>query len=1535
MMPQNHSQSLFPISDTSTSQHYPVLQPRFKQTPQAVPPRNRYRAYNKRGDGGGFVEDCVEDDWGEEYGDTMEFDEFDEKILRESMEDRKGRAEKGLARLSFADSYPRPAYRASGEVAENVDAGRFAFVPPDLPESSSDAPFGNSSSPAFQASQRRAENEYSSRGQQHDSSHAHENETLYEIEPGPPRVIDSRRPKSRFLPTPSRSVPTVQPSVPVCQGIPLVLVSELPPRLRTVFPYPNFNAVQSKCFEAVYKSDHNFVLAAPTGSGKTVILELAICRAISTNNVDQYKIVYQAPTKALCSERQRDWEKKFTPVGLKCLELTGDSDAADLKAVQSANIIVTTPEKWDSITRKWKDHEKLMRLIKLFLIDEVHILKEDRGATLEAIVSRMKSIGTDVRFVALSATVPNFSDVATWLGKSSALPWEPAVHERFGEEFRPVRLRKHVCGYTSNNPNEFAFEKVLDANLPSVIKKYSERKPIMIFCNTRKSTVATAQKLANWWATSPPNDRMWSAPSATLSFRNKELRSCTASGVAFHHAGISPEDRIAVEEAYLKNIISVICCTSTLAVGVNLPCHMVIIKNTVTFVNGMGTQEYADLDIMQMLGRAGRPQFEDTAVAVIMTRQGKVAKYDKMVTGEEVLESTLHQNLIDHLNAEICLGMIKDLPSANRWLTSTFLYVRLGKNSAHYKMDGSVSGQAIEEQLNDICFRDVSLLRENGLMTGEEDFRSTEFGQAMARYYVHFKTMLVFMGLPRKAAISEILSAVAQASEFEAIRFRQGEKSLYKHINKSAFIRFPIQVDLALPPQKISLLIQSVLGAADIPWDGEFAKHKVQYISETTQVFRSLTRLIRCIIDCQIVLEDAVSINNALMLERSISARVWDDSPSQMKQIDKIGIVGVRKLANAGIRSIEELECTEPHKIESIIGRNPPFGLSVVEQLKKFPKLRISLSLQPNSISKTPEGVKVTVKADIGFINEKIPEFFNSKPVYVCMLAETSDGHKVHFARTSSRQLGRGQLITFTTLLTSPDLGINAYIMCDGIAGTQRCASVTPKVAPSMFPSRQPFSSPRPPNRPTSNMGRRRIENVTQTKKRHLSNEEYDDGGIDDDELMKVSSYDLDFDHIENFANPSDTLTRNNTAKNASSKDNGWVKPSGCTQDDEQEPKQLGNGKWACNHPCKNKQACKHLCCKEGMDKPPKKPAPKRTPSDEPSSRSTQHVQEKPTSKSIQTKLQVSPAKRSGSNSMAQLDLTQPAKRRKVENSKHAKFSKDLHKRDTSSSINSVIHTKPEYCYAEGGDYNLSFMKNSKDPNTSDYGDMDFEDLTCDPVQPEQSQLRQFNLDTSISSPKSSKDVTVNHDRRSDTFDDNDSLFEDVVNIADDSGGIHMDKDADMQDYGNFDDDFGFDLDDTPGFDISATMTAEDESSITLAQDGQSPPRTKVAMAPPRKARLPFLADTSSPKSGTSPMEPTGKGREQNHLERADGDAEMLEQRGSNRNRMDNRQDAKRDGETATKDEIQVKEESVPAGFREVDAWVYEEYGDVVEIVDE
>lgn len=189
------------------------------------------------------------------------------------------------------------------------------------------------------------------------------------------------------------------------------------------------------------------------------------------------------------------------------------------------------------------------------------------------------------------------------------------------------------------------------------------------------------------------------------------------------------------------------------------------------------------------------------------------------------------------------------------------------------------------------------------------------------------------------------LSKIAEAEEFRDLRLKAGEKSLYKEINRANGIKFPVKVDIALPAHKISLLLQSELGAVEIPDGDQFQKHKFSFQQDKNFVFTHVTRLIRCVIDCHICLQDSVSVKNALELARSFGAKVWDNSPWQMKQLDQIGIVAVRRLAAAGITSIEALELTEAHQIDMTLSRNPPFGSKLLARVAEFPKLRVSVKL--------------------------------------------------------------------------------------------------------------------------------------------------------------------------------------------------------------------------------------------------------------------------------------------------------------------------------------------------------------------------------------------------------------------------------------------------------------------------------------------------------------------------------------------------------------------------------------------------------------
>ncbi|KAG8628336.1 hypothetical protein KVT40_004209 [Elsinoe batatas] len=1025
-------------------------------------------------------------------------------------------------------------------------------------------------------------------------------------------------------------------STPVVRGIPLHSPHELPDRFKAIFPYEFFNAVQSRCFTTLYQSDENFVLSAPTGSGKTVAFELAICRLTSQQPDLDFKVVYMAPTKALCTERTRDWQRKFSSLRINVEEVTGDTPGGTLQSVKNAHVIVTTSERWDSLTRKWKDHERLVRLIRLLLIDEVHILGQNRGAALEAVVSRMKSVGSNIRFVAVSATVPNVQDVATWLGRDQDRSSSPAALERFGEDFRPVRLKKHVIGYDLRTSNDYQFDAAITKSIPDVIQKYSGGKPIIIFCMTRKSCGTTANLLAEWYVRCKDGEKPWTIDGRPVVVGDRDLQATLQAGIAIHHAALSAGDRSAIESGYLAGSIKVICCTTTLAVGVNLPCHMVVVKGTATIAEGGKlTRELSDMDILQMMGRAGRPQFDTDAIAVIMTKTDRAGVYERMVNCQETLESRLHVNLIEHLNSEIGLGTIKDFPTAISWLSSTFLYVRLKVNPDHYQL-GDSAHTTYQESLDDICRTALDLLETNDLIDVDTSFvRQNDFGAAMARYYISFETMKSVVTIAPRPKISELLSILCSAHDLCEIRFRAKEKQLFKQVNEASSIKFPIKVNLSVQPQKVSLIIQAVLGGVELLAQDD--SYKFVFAAEKNKVFELGRRLIRCIIDCQISKGDAIGIRNSLMLARSLGAEVWDDLPLHLQQLQNIGPVSVRKLIGANIRNVEQIIACPPAKIEMALGRNPPFGITFIDQVKAFPRLRLAVRQVGQPVVRFGEPPSVTLRADISFANERPPTHFSKQPIYVTFLAERSDGRSIDFWRDSAYNIGRGIDKIFRASFLSFGQSVICSIACDEIAGTSVEATIEPDIPASAFRGLQPVqpNGPRALIGPTKLAGGgAKIRSREHSGQTHITQStDWGDDNISDVDLaaMELQEGFQDIDEID--AHQGRTSSEKHPA------DQG---KSDTISHDEYKPVKLPNGNWRCNHTCKNKTACNHKCCIDGLAKPPRPPKARK----ERSSKQSKEAENKAAKKKGQTQLtfQPSPEKAQPKYDVGhpeQVDLTQ------------------------------------------------------------------------------------------------------------------------------------------------------------------------------------------------------------------------------------------------------------------------------------------------------
>jgi ATP-dependent DNA helicase HFM1/MER3 len=191
--------------------------------------------------------------------------------------------------------------------------------------------------------------------------------------------------------------------------IPIASLFSAPVNLMWKAKFENFNPLQAELSNTLCHSDDNVVVSAPTGAGKTAIFEMAIAKFVTVDLQKQRcgpnlpcrisrdrKMLYLAPSKSLCEERYEDWSRRFSDMnlGIEVAIITGDAETGScFHDLAAAHFILSTPEKWDSITRRWSENFFLVASVKLFMIDEVHLLGDgSRGCCLESVVSRMKSI---------------------------------------------------------------------------------------------------------------------------------------------------------------------------------------------------------------------------------------------------------------------------------------------------------------------------------------------------------------------------------------------------------------------------------------------------------------------------------------------------------------------------------------------------------------------------------------------------------------------------------------------------------------------------------------------------------------------------------------------------------------------------------------------------------------------------------------------------------------------------------------------------------------------------------------------------------------------------------------------------------------------------------------------------------------------------------------------------------------------------------------------------------------------------------------
>ncbi|KAG4303413.1 hypothetical protein PCK1_000377 [Pneumocystis canis] len=705
-----------------------------------------------------------------------------------------------------------------------------------------------------------------------------------------------------------------------------------------------FNAIQTQIFHTLYHTSENVLIGAPTGSGKTIAAELSLWWAFKTK--PSFKVVYIAPMKALVRERVEDWTVRLAnPLKKKLIELTGDT-SPDSKELREANIIITTPEKWDCVSRNWKKR-KYLQEISLIIMDEIHLLGSDRGPILEIIVSRMNYIAiqnkSHIRIIGLSTTITNAYDLADWLGiKESGL-------YNFRHSVRPVPLKIYIDGF----PGQKYCQRMASMNKPafSAILNHSPNKPVLIFVSSRRQTRLTSQDLISYCGLEENPKRFLHLSDHKLNMiltqvRDESLKNALGFGIGLHHAGLTENDRKLSEELFINNKIQILIATSTLAWGVNTPAHLVIVKGTEFF--DAKTQGYKDMDltdVLQMLGRAGRPQFDTSGIAKIFVQDSKKSFYKHFLHIGFPVESSLHKVITDHISAEIVNGTISSEQDAMKYLTWTYFFRRIYKNPTYYGLHDN-SSNSINVYLSEIINASINELIKSYCIYRDDNgaLKATVFGSIASYYYISHKTIRNLLNkIKIEINFKSCLKLLSEATEFDELSIRHNEDIINKEISqKLPFKGEEMSLPMWNPHVKTFLLIQAHLKSFNMPI--------IDYITDTISILDQSIRILQAYIDISTELGHLEACLEFISLLQCIKHARWpesselsilpgvnDENAMNLQQISQVKLEFLPKKSENDLRNLGLLLKVPKEKITEFINvaKTIPIIIMKISQKEK------------------------------------------------------------------------------------------------------------------------------------------------------------------------------------------------------------------------------------------------------------------------------------------------------------------------------------------------------------------------------------------------------------------------------------------------------------------------------------------------------------------------------------------------------------------------------------------------------------------------
>jgi len=392
------------------------------------------------------------------------------------------------------------------------------------------------------------------------------------------------------------------------------LKSKLPKELFEIISrkYKKLRPCQRKAISKGLLDKENLLICSPTASGKTLCGELA---ALKTIIGEKKKAIYAVPLKALANQKYRDFKETYGRL-VKVALSTGDLDSAD-PFLANYDLIVCSNEKLDSLIRhkaSWLDE------VGFICFDEIHLIDDiERGPTLEMLITKLKELLPNIQILALSATIGNPEEIAEWLNAKLVL-----------DEYRPVKLYEAVL---LNHKAKFlekqdlCFEKITgNETIDLALETIKENKQLLLFVSTRRFAESVAEKIASKVKVNKQeSDELKELAKQILETLSspttqcKKLAKCVEKGIAFHHAGLVAKQRLLIEKSFQERKLKVICCTPTLALGLEFPSDRVIVRDLKRFT-GFSATWLRTLEVKQFSGRCGRPSYHSYGEAFYVAK---------------------------------------------------------------------------------------------------------------------------------------------------------------------------------------------------------------------------------------------------------------------------------------------------------------------------------------------------------------------------------------------------------------------------------------------------------------------------------------------------------------------------------------------------------------------------------------------------------------------------------------------------------------------------------------------------------------------------------------------------------------------------------------------------------------------------------------------------------------------------------------------------------------------------------------------------